>query len=503
MLVETGSMAGVPPTYNPSMDSHEPEFDPEDAGETAYGELDPPEAVDLEPAEAVSEEWNRLRSAKGFLPGDPLSGELVPPASKSVAQRWILAALLAEGRTEISNLSDGADVQHALGVVQRCARSFERAEPRACRIEGHPPSAHAGPTPSGGAPLAVGESGTLSRLATAALALAGDPMTPITLRPEGTLLMRKSLPLFDALEGAGVCLVRQNLPGTWPVTLVPTRKPGELQLDKPISSQELSGLLLGLAAFDEPGCVHVSGKLPSAPYVALTLRALLDFGVEVHVDHPEPGQFRYHVRGPLRAPAEPLVIEPDASAAAVGLAAACISGGEVRVALREDTAQGDVGIIEHLREFGCRGTHEDGYLSAGGLPARGVDLDLDGEPDLAPPLAAVAAAVALTRGESSVLRGLGTLSGKESDRLQGLCDGLNQSGFRAECGSDVLHIKPGPHGVDPVLLDPHSDHRMAFAFALLSLLRPGIKVVEPQCVEKSWPRFWQDMVGLGARLTTL
>jgi len=455
------------------MDPAEPEYEPRD-----------------------SEERVRLRCARGFVPGPPLSGELVPPPSKSVAQRWILAAILAEGQSEIHNLSEGEDVRHALSLARHCARSFEPLGATACRIEGFVPDEHHGPAPQG--VLGVGESGTLSRMATAILGLAGDPQSPITLRPEGTLIMRKSPPLFDALHRAGVCFLRQNLPGTWPVTLVPTRKPGELLLEKPVSSQELSGLLLGLAAFPDPGCVRVRGKLPSAPYIALTLRALLDFGVEVHVEHPEPREFLYHVRGPLCAPARPLSVEPDVSAAAVGLAAACITGGELRVALREDTAQGDVDIVEHLATFGCHARHEQGFLTARGLPACGAELDLDGEPDLAPPLAAVAACAALQHGASSVLRGLGTLPGKESDRLAGLCDALNRAGFRAERGADYLEVHPGPHGHEPLLLDPRSDHRMAFAFALLSLLRPGVKITDPGCVGKSWPDFWDDFERLGA-----
>jgi len=455
--------------------------------------MDPAES-EYDPSD--SEERVRLRNARGFVPGPPLSGELVPPPSKSVAQRWILAAMLAEGRTELRNLSGGEDVRHALSLARRCARGFEELGESTCRIEGCVPGEHHGPAPEG--VLGVGESGTLSRMATAILGLAGDPQSPLTLRPEGTLIMRKSPPLFDALQRAGVCFLRQNLPGTWPVTLVPTRKPGELLLEKPVSSQELSGLLMGLAAFPEPGSVRVRGKLPSAPYVALTLRALFDFGVEVHVEHPEEREFLYHVRGPLRAPAAPLSVEPDVSAAAVGLAAACITGGELSVALREDTAQGDVDIVEHLRAFGCQARHEEGRLIARGLPTGGAELDLDGEPDLAPPLAAVAACAALQHGASSVLRGLGTLPGKESDRLTGLCDGLNRAGFRAERGADYLEVHPGPHGHDPLLLDPRSDHRMAFCFALLSLLRPGIQVTDPECVAKSWPGFWDHLEALGA-----
>ena len=478
-------MAGGPPTYNPPMSSEDSAFEPELAKGPEGGR-----------AERVA----RLRRARGFRPEGPLRGELVPPPSKSIAQRWILAAALAEGTSVIQNLAVhppvGADVARALGLAERCAREFSWIGETACRIEGAAPTEHDGPAPT--RPLEVGESGTLARFATAALALGGSPTQPITIVPAGTLLLRRSQPLFDALEGAGVSLVRQNLPGTWPVALVPTRKPGLLQLDRAVSSQEVSGLLLGLAAHPDSGRLKVTGPLPSAPYIALTLRTLADFGVETRVDRAPDGAFLYEVRGPLRAPSAPLVVEADASAAGVGLAAAVITGGDVRVALRSDTAQGDADVVEHLRAFGCRASHDEGYLHAGGFPECGAELDLEGCPDLAPPLAAVAAAVALRQGEETRLAGLGTLGGKESDRLEGLCEGLSLAGFRAARDGDSLRVAPGPHGVEAVALDPRSDHRMAFAFALLSLLRPNVRVLDPECVTKSWPGFWEDLSGLGA-----
>jgi 3-phosphoshikimate 1-carboxyvinyltransferase len=128
-------------------------------------------------------------------------------------------------------------------------------------------------------------------------------------------------------------------------------------------------------------------------------------------------------------------------------------------------------------------------------------LDLAGEPDLAPVLAAVAAGAARRHGASSVLSGLGTLPGKESDRLGGLAAALARLGFAVEAGSDALAIAPGSRPAGPHLLDPRGDHRMAFAFALLGLVVPGVLVRDPGCVAKSWTGFWRDLERLGARLS--
>ncbi|MBI5361693.1 MAG: 3-phosphoshikimate 1-carboxyvinyltransferase, partial [Planctomycetes bacterium] len=138
---------------------------------------------------------------------------------------------------------------------------------------------------------------------------------------------------------------------------------------------------------------------------------------------------------------------------------------------------------------------------ARGAPARGAELDLEREPDLAPVLAAVAAAAAWNTGARSVLHGLGTLPGKESSRIAVLAEGLSALGFAAEAGKDSLAIAPGARRAnEPVELDPRGDHRMAFAFALLGLLREGVFVRDPACVGKSWPGFWTDLARAGVRV---
>src|SRR5262249_48857790 len=157
-----------------------------------------------------------------------------------------------------------------------------------------------------------------------------------------------------------------------------------------------------------------------------------------------------------------------------------------------------VRIVEHLRAFGCDARADADALRARGFPARGAELDLAGEPDLAPVLAAVAAGAAVRAGAESRLVGLGTLPGKESDRLAVLAGGLRRFGLTVEAGSDSLHIRPGPSADGPLELDPAGDHRMAFAFGLLGLLRPDVVVRDAGCVRKSWGTFWSDLERIGA-----
>ena len=213
-----------------------------------------------------------------------------------------------------------------------------------------------------------------------------------------------------------------------------------------MSSQEVSGLLLALAAHPDEHELQVWGSVPSRPYLDLTLRLLASFGVHV-TESPSSHGSTFRVRGPLAEPQVEVRVEPDASSAAVFLVATCLSGGTGRVpALGPESCQGDVRIVEHLGAFGVHAAYEADGLVARGAPTRGATLDLAGEPDLAPVLCAVAADAA-RRGESSRLEGLGTLPGKESDRLAVLTQGLRAAGWQAACGSDWLEIGPAPGGV--------------------------------------------------------
>jgi 3-phosphoshikimate 1-carboxyvinyltransferase len=348
--------------------------------------------------------------AVGFGPASRVCGTFRPGGSKSLAQRALLLAALAEGTSEIDGLADDEDVRAALDLLEAAGVACERSGARA-RVAGSPPAAHPGGAAAGR--VHVGESGTLARLATAWLALARADGARWTIAASGSLLFRRSAPLFEALRAAGVVLARQNLPGTWPVELA--APPRAMALQRPVSSQEVSGLHLALAARHGEHELAVLGPIPSAPYVRMTARLLATFGASIEEAVEGARERLYLVRGPLAAPGAPVRIEPDASSAAVALAAACLTGGELVVPdLERSSLQGDVRIVEHLAAFGCEARHGAEGLVARGFPARGAELDLGGEPDLAPVLAAVAAGAALRAGATSVLHGLATLPGRRA-----------------------------------------------------------------------------------------
>lgn len=447
-----------------------------------------------------------MTASAGFRPGPALRGTVRVPGSKSIAQRQLVCAALASGTTRISGLPQAEDVDAVRAVLVACGVALDASAPGALDLVGRPPGPHGGwrpaRSPAGLQPeVDVGESGTGGRLLTAAIGLCAEPGRSVRVAARGTLLRRRSTALFDALARAGVGLEHEGPVGAWPVHVTPIGPPSEVALEQPRSSQEVSALLIALAAHPDRITLTVRGAIPSRPYVDLTLWVLESFGVHVE-ERSGDGVRSLFVDGPLRAPAGALAVEADASAAAVALAAACLSGGELTVpGIAVESKQGDAAIVEHLLAFGCRAERRREGLRAGGEPTRGAELDLSGEPDLAPVLAAVAAAVAARGLGTTRLCGLGTLELKESERLTVLAGALAGLGLRVSSGPDTLTVAPpdGPLARGPRELDPRQDHRMAFAFALLGLIHDGIEVADPGCVSKSWPGFWTALEDVGAR----
>ena len=460
-------------------------------------------------------------AARGFAPGARLRGDVRPPGSKSIAQRALACALLARGTTRLVGLPGSADVLAAL----RCARAGgarfpagERADDRLATaflargslgaVVGAPPGPRDAERPW--ATFPVGESGTSARLFTAIGALARPPGSGAEVAPEGSLVRRSSPALFAALRasGAGVQHAAGADPAGFRVSLTAAAPPDRLELHHPTSSQEVSGLLVALAAHAGPRELFVVGAIPSRPYVDLTLRTLEAFGARVVVedvrgDGHGHGGARFSVTGPLHAPDGEFAIEGDASAAAVALAAGAITGRSVRTpGVGTRSLQPDArSAREALERAGCDLSRSDADgLAITGRASRALEFDCGGSPDLAPPLAAVAAYLARAHGHRSHLTGLETLPGKESSRIEVLAAGLRAIGLRAEARDGVaLVVAPGdgdesPADARPITLDPAGDHRMAFAFGLLSLFEPNVKVSNPGCVAKSWPGFWGDLV---------
>ena len=420
-------------------------------------------------------------SSEGVRLGPVRARAVSLPPSKSAALRAIMISASSGLPVSLSFPSGdgwssaGDDIAHGLLCAEALGAKVDKST-HLLRL-----------TPGGreirGGSLPVGEAGFLGRVAPTCAALCREGLWEI--QASGTLQERSSPALWSALAGSGV-QVRVGSGWIGSVEGSDSLRPPHLRHAR--SSQELTALWVATAC-SGGGDVLVSGEVPSAPYLSLSEESLGFFGAKV-----EAIDGGFHVSAAILSPKVPLLVEVDASAAAVALAAGCISGVELRVpAPMFGSSQGDWRIIEHLRAFGCLIDVEEGELITKGGPTGGARLDLSGEPDLAPPITAVAAHVALTRGESTVLSGLHTLDGKESPRGAVLCDGLQRVGFQCDWEDPVMRIGPGAGARHAVCLDSRGDHRMAFAFALLGVSLPGVSVGGAGSIAKSWPNFWASM----------
>lgn len=263
----------------------------------------------------------------------------------------------------------------------------------------------------------------------------------------------------------------------------------KLKIDGSTSSQFASALLTLGAWVEDRLELQVTGMPVSTSYLELTIAMLGAFGVRV----ARSGDHVYEVPGDQEFQPTTVAIEPDLSAAAFYLSAAAVTGGEVTVTGFGETRgpvrslQGDARIVALLEALGCDCSARDGRLVASGAATKPIVTSLRNEPDLLPPLAAVAA---LVPGRSH-FDGVGHLRHKESDRLEVLAAGLRAVGVEVVVGADSFEVVgAAPERLRGAALDPQGDHRMAMAFGLLGLRIPGVIVRDPSVVAKSDPEFW-------------
>ncbi len=397
--------------------------------------------------------------------------------SKSVTHRALVAAALARGSSVLQDPLDAEDTRHTRAGLE--AIGFRVTEDGSrWRVDG------GGGRVCGGGDLFLGASGTSMRLLLAVAAL-GE--RPTRLDGDARLRARPLRELADALVGLGGRLVVRGDAGGLPVDVggCPIRG-GSVRIPAGRSSQFASAMLLIGARL--PGGLDLSLDPPvvSLPYVELTSRVLERFGVSI--ERIEPLRWRI---APHDYEGISMRIEGDHSAASYFLAAAAIVGGRVRIeGLDPESAQADARLGGILAEAGCVVSHGADWIEVEGtgtLPP--FDLDLGGAPDLVPTLAVLGM---FSHGRT-VLRGVGHLRVKESDRLEALARNLRRLGCPASEIGDRLEIGPADHGrLRGGLLDTSSDHRIAMAFAIAGLRIPGVVIDDRGCVAKSFPSFWTE-----------
>jgi 3-phosphoshikimate 1-carboxyvinyltransferase len=400
------------------------------------------------------------------------------PGSKSLTNRALIVASMAKGLSTLNGVLDSDDTRVMIDSLRRLGIAVEHA-PSSSTIG---VSGCGGRIPSGDAELFVANSGTSLRFLTAMVATGQG-----TYKLDGTPRMRQR-PVADllmALNGLGADARSDLGTGCPPLTVVTSGLDGGYAHVKGnVSSQFLSGLLMALPNARDVTTVEVDGILVSQPYVAMTLAVMEAFGVRAG-----NRKFRRFDVRPARYIGRTYAIEPDASAASYFFAAAAITGGTITVeGLGTESIQGDVAFVDVLEHMGCTVVRDRDATTVTGGPLRGVDVDMNAISDTVMTLAVVA----LFADGISRVRNVGHIRHKETDRITALANELRKLGATIDEQDDGLIIIP-PDTLNPARIATYDDHRMAMAFALAGLRAEGITILEPGCVAKTYPGFWDDL----------
>ncbi len=409
------------------------------------------------------------------------------PGSKSITQRALVAAALASGESLLKGPLRSEDT-----VLLRAALEKMGIE---IKEHGHD-LAVSGTGGKPGAPaheIFMGNNGTGIRFM---VAVAGLVHGTTVLAGTERMAQRPVQPMLDALSAWGVRAESLQGTGCPPVRIDSSGiEGGETVLQAAKSSQFLSAMLLVAPYARNPAVIRLDGPLVSRPYVDITLSMMETFGI-----HVEERDNAFHIpQGCYRA--REYAVEGDASSASYFWAAAAITGGSVTVTnIPENPLQGDAAFADILGNMGClveKGPH--GVTVTGPPPGylKAIKIDMGRWPDVVPTLAVVASFAQGTTHITNVEH----LRIKETDRLKAMATELGRLGVDIREERDGLIINGG-HGYHGAEIKTYDDHRIAMCFAVASLKVPGIRVLDPECVSKSFPDFWKVWKGVAMELST-
>jgi 3-phosphoshikimate 1-carboxyvinyltransferase len=409
----------------------------------------------------------------------PIQVRVRPPGSKSITNRALVCAALADGTSTLTGALASEDTEVMIAGLRKLGIEIEsRDAGRTLIVHGK-----GGYVPATNVDLFCANSGTTIRFLTALTTLGHgkyrlDGIERMRERPIGDLI--------DALDQLGT-QVRSETGNGCPPVLVEADglRGGTAKIRGNISSQYLSALLMAAARAESAAELRIDGPLVSQPYVRMTLAVMRAFGVEVDATKSLDC---LRIAAPLRYAAITYPIEPDASAASYFWAAAAITGGEVTVdGLSGESLQGDVAFVDCLEQMGCDVQRGDDSISVIGRPLHGIDVDMNAISDTVQTLSVVA----LFADGLTTIRNVGHIRHKETDRVAALTAELRKLGAEVMERADGLTITPKK--LQSAAVATYNDHRMAMSFALAGLRIAGVRINNPECVSKTYPEFFEDL----------
>jgi 3-phosphoshikimate 1-carboxyvinyltransferase len=411
----------------------------------------------------------------------PLAAAITVPGSKSITNRALLIAAMAEGRSIIDNVLFSDDTARMLEALKQLGFqiTIEENEKRVT-VNGI-----GGQIPSSSGDLAIGGAGTAMRFLIPFLTLGRGKF-----RIDGNKRMRERPigPLLDAMQrlGASVYSERDN---RCPPVVADSRslfRGGATHVDARMSSQFVSAMLMPAPLWPDGLVLRVAGDT-ARPFVEMTLRIMETWGVKWNIDADTitiPGGQAYRARR--------FAVEPDASSASYFAAAAALCGGTVTLrGISANSVQGDIAFLTVLQQMGARVKwNTDSVEVSGAGQLRGVDVAMNGMPDMVATLAAIAPfATSVTR-----IRKVEFIRHHESDRLRAIAAELRRLGASVTDLEDGLEILPSR--LTGASIETYDDHRIAMAFSMVGLRIPGVKIQNPGCVAKTFPDFFAMLADL-------
>ena len=403
-----------------------------------------------------------------------VEGHIKAPSSKSMTQRAIAAAMLAEGQSILINPSYCDDSLAAMSIAVGLGA---KVEPGAVELK------ITGCGELKETKLNCGESGLAIRMFSPIAALFP---AEVTLSGGGSLKKRPMAMIEDALVQLGVKC--ESSGGFLPLTIHGPLKGGKLVIDGSVSSQLLTGLLMALPVAANDTVIKVT-NLKSKPYIDMTIQILNDFGVSIGNNNYE----LFRIKGKQLFKARNYEIESDWSGAAFLLAAGAINGHVVVEGLNTGSKQSDMAIMEALKKAGAKMKIENGRVEIFKSELKAFEFDATESPDLFPPLAALAC---YCKGETKI-NGVSRLVHKESNRAATLKEEFGKLGINIRFDNNSLLIEGG--NVSGGNVTSHDDHRIAMALAVAALGASGkVAIKDSHSVSKSYPGFFNDLRHMGA-----
>jgi 3-phosphoshikimate 1-carboxyvinyltransferase len=412
----------------------------------------------------------------------PLDARVVVPGSKSITNRAMVLAALAQGRSVLEGVLLSDDTRYMTDALRAMGFNVEVDEPaRRITVDGR-----GGTIPARGAEIFVGGAGTVMRFVVAMVTLGEGRF-----RIDGNQRMRQRPigPQLDAMERLGASVYSERDNNCPPVIVDASRarfEGGETSIDARVSSQFVSAMLMPAPLWKLGLKLRVIGDA-ARPFIDMTLRLMEAWGARNSVDSETitvPGGQWYR--------AQRFAVEPDASSASYFAAAAALVGGTVRIeGLKSSSVQGDIGFLGVLQQMGARvAWHTDHVEVTGTGRLSGVAVAMNSMPDMVATLAAIAPFAS----SPTTIRNVEFIRHHESDRLRALATELRRLGASVVETEDGLEISPST--LHPAEVETYDDHRIAMSFAVTGLKLGGVKIKDPGCVAKTFPDFFERLAGL-------